>query len=61
MTNKVCRMRIDELAEVSTKIAVVCPICLLNLAKLGQEIGVNVSDVGELLFGTELSKCPKCG
>ena len=55
MTNKVCRMRIDELAEVSTKIAVVCPICLLNLAKLGQEIGVNVSDVGELLFGTSKS------
>ena len=50
MTDKVCRMRIDELAEVSTNIAVECPMCLLNLATHEQEAGVNISDIGELLF-----------
>lgn len=49
MTDKVCRIRINELAEVSTNIAVACPICLFNLSKLEQEIGINISDIGELL------------
>jgi len=50
MTDKVCRMRTNELAEVSTNIAVACPICLLNLSSLEQETGAKVSDIGELLF-----------
>ncbi len=50
MTDRVSRMRMDELAEVSKNIAVACPICLLNLTTYEQEIGVSVSDVGELLF-----------
>jgi len=49
LANKVSRNRIEKLAEISTHIALTCPICLLNLARYEQELGIKVSDVGEIL------------
>lgn len=50
MTEKVSRMRIEELAKVSKNMVVTCPICFLNLNKYEQELGVKVLDLGELLY-----------
>ena len=50
LTERVCRIRMDQLTGVSEHITVTCPICLLNLSRFEQELGVKVSDIGELLF-----------
>jgi Fe-S oxidoreductase len=51
LTEKVSRMRIQELFSLSKDVVVVCPICLLNLQKYEKELGINVWDMGELLLG----------
>jgi len=51
LTERVSRARIQELANVSKDIIVECPICLINLSKYEQEMGIKVWDMGELLFG----------
>jgi Fe-S oxidoreductase len=50
LTEKVSRARIEELSAISRDILVVCPICLINLQKYAKERGINVWDMGELLF-----------
>ena len=49
LAGKVSRNRIENLSEISTHIALTCPICLLNLSRYEQEFGIKVSDVGEIL------------
>jgi len=51
LTEKVSESRIQELVGVSKNILVECPICLINLRKYEKKMGINVWDIGELLFG----------
>jgi Fe-S oxidoreductase len=51
LTEKVSRTRIQELSSICKNVVVVCPICLINLSKYEQEMGINVCDMGELLLG----------
>jgi Fe-S oxidoreductase len=49
LTERVSRIRIQELSAISENVVVVCPICLMNLSKYEKELGIKVWDVGELL------------
>jgi Fe-S oxidoreductase len=49
LTEKVSRTRVQELSAISRDLLVVCPICLINLSKYEEELGIKVWDVGELL------------
>jgi Fe-S oxidoreductase len=49
LSEKISGIRIQELANVCKNILVMCPICLINLSKYEQELGIKVWDVGELL------------
>ena len=49
LSKKISGIRIQELASVCKNILVMCPICLINLSKYEQELGIKVWDVGELL------------
>jgi Fe-S oxidoreductase len=59
LTEKISKSRINELAAVSTNILVECPICLINLNKYEQEMGVKVWDVGGLLFSALPADAPR--
>jgi Fe-S oxidoreductase len=50
LTEKVSSNRAKELSSTSKNIIVECPICLINLNKYENEMGMKVWDVGELLF-----------
>jgi Fe-S oxidoreductase len=50
LTEKISRTRIRELSAISEDVVVVCPICLINLSKYEEELGIKVWDVGELLL-----------
>ncbi len=49
LCGEVSLLRARELAEVGSQVMVTCPICLLNLARHEQELGLRVWDLGELL------------
>jgi Fe-S oxidoreductase len=49
LTEKISRTRVGELSAISESIVAVCPICLINLSKYEEELGIKVWDVGELL------------
>jgi len=50
LTEKISRTRVRELSAISENIVAVCPICLINLSRYEEELGIKVWDVGELLF-----------
>jgi len=50
LSEKISGIRIQELASFCKNIIVTCPICLINLSKYEQELGIKVWDVGELLY-----------
>ena len=50
LTDKISRTRAGELSAISENVVAVCPICLINLRKHEEELGIKVWDVGELLF-----------
>lgn len=50
LNEMVSRTRIEELSAISEDVLVVCPICLINLQKYEKELGINVWDMGELLY-----------
>jgi len=50
LSRQISSIRIRELASVCKNIIVTCPICLTNLTRYEQELGVRVWDMGELLF-----------
>jgi len=50
MSRKVSAIRLGELAAVSRNVLVNCPICLLNLSKHKENLGLEVRDLGEVLY-----------
>ena len=50
MSGKVSTIRIEELSGISKNILVNCPVCLLNLAKYENRLGLRVWDLGEVLY-----------
>lgn len=50
LSERISRIRIQELAGACRNVLVMCPICLINLSKYEQELGIKVWDLGELLF-----------
>jgi Fe-S oxidoreductase len=50
LTEKISRTRAGELSAICENVVAVCPICLINLSKYEDELGIKVWDVGELLF-----------
>ena len=50
LSHKISHLRIEELSGVSRNILVTCPICLINLSKYEQELGIRVWDMGEILY-----------
>ena len=50
LSQQISSIRIKELAGVCKDILVTCPICLINLMKYEQELGIRVWDMGELLY-----------
>jgi Fe-S oxidoreductase len=50
LTEKISRTRAGELSAISENVVAVCPICLINLTKHEEELGIKVWDVGELLL-----------
>jgi Fe-S oxidoreductase len=50
LTDKISRTRAGELSAVLENVVAVCPICLINLSKHEEELGIRVWDMGELLF-----------
>ena len=50
LSHKISHLRIEELSGISRNILVSCPICLINLSKYEQELGIRVWDMGELLL-----------
>jgi Fe-S oxidoreductase len=50
LTDKISRTRAGELSAISENVVAVCPICLINLRKHEEDLGIKVWDVGELLF-----------
>lgn len=50
LNEKVSNGRAKELSSIAKNILVECPICLINLNKYENEMGVKVWDIGELLF-----------
>jgi Fe-S oxidoreductase len=55
LSEKISGIRIQELASVCKNILVMCPICLINLSKYEQELGIKVWDMGELLHSAFIS------
>ncbi len=49
LSGKISNIRIRELADVCKNILVTCPICLINLMKYENQMGIKVWDMGELL------------
>ncbi|MGD9123662.1 MAG: (Fe-S)-binding protein [Desulfarculaceae bacterium] len=49
LTEQVSRLRAEELSREGSQVLVTCPICLINLARHEQELGLRVWDLGELL------------
>lgn len=49
LSGKISLIRMRELAGVCPDILVMCPICMINLMKHEQNLGVKVWDMGELL------------
>jgi Fe-S oxidoreductase len=50
LSEQISRIRIRELALLSSNIVVTCPICLINFMKYEREFGIRVWDIGEILF-----------
>ncbi|MBW1999867.1 MAG: (Fe-S)-binding protein [Deltaproteobacteria bacterium] len=50
LTRQISSLRMNELARIHNEILVTCPICLVNLSKYEESLGVRVWDMGEILF-----------
>lgn len=50
LSSKISNIRIRELANVCKNILVTCPICLINLMKYENQMGIKVWDMGELML-----------
>ena len=50
LSGKISNIRIHELAGICKNVLVTCPICLINLMKYKQQMGIEVWDMGELLL-----------
>jgi len=50
LSEEISTIRIRELAAVSKNILVMCPICLVNLARYEKSMGVRIFDMGEVLY-----------
>ncbi|MFH2127667.1 MAG: (Fe-S)-binding protein [Pseudomonadota bacterium] len=49
LSGEVSLLRAQELVQVGSQVMVTCPICLLNLARHEDQLGLRVWDLGELL------------
>jgi Fe-S oxidoreductase len=50
ISHRISSIRMKELRSVNRNMLVTCPICLINLGKYSQELGVGVWDMGEILY-----------
>ena len=50
LSHQISSIRMKELSGKCKNILVSCPICLINLSKYEQELGIKVWDMGELLY-----------
>jgi Fe-S oxidoreductase len=50
LSRQISSLRARELAGIHDNIVVTCPICLVNLCKYEEELGVKVWDMGEILY-----------
>jgi len=50
LSEEISTIRIRELADISKNILVMCPICLVNLARYEESLGVRIFDMGEVLY-----------
>jgi len=57
LSSAISGIRIRELAGVCRDVLVTCPICLINLMKYENDLGIRVWDMGELLLGARAGTC----
>jgi len=50
LTHQISGIRVGELARLNPNILVTCPICLINLRRHEETMGIKVWDMGEIFF-----------
>lgn len=50
LTEKISKTRIEELHRISSNVVTTCPICLINLSRYEKDLGIKVTELGELLL-----------
>lgn len=54
--HQISRIRIEELMKKGKNIITTCPICLINLKRYEQEMGVRIWDMGEILYFSQTKR-----